>query len=159
MSLLIFKEVNLRPRAELFAYAGVALDNNEWKLDLWLSYLDHFVRFEGILDHDFGYEIPYQDSVNWDSDTGYIDRQHLHISPFPVGEISPGLMETFLIQELRSEILDAVEQKDWKVLAWLKQHGVTISRQSLIAPGDLQWVPAVLPAIPFEEKGLATDSV
>ena len=114
------------------------------------------IHFGGIENQDFQHREQNQTDASWNSETGFIQRQGSNISLFPVGEISPELKETFLIKEFRSEILDAIQQKNWKALHWLKQHGVAISRSTVINLGSARPELAFLPAIPFEQLGLDT---
>jgi hypothetical protein len=155
---LIHRELSLRPASDRTMYAGVALSDREWKLELWVFFKssvdEHgtLTHLEGIQDEDFATRRQSQRSVSWNADSGFLESNGSNLNLFPVGIISPELQETFLTNELRFQVIAAVAQKDWKVLYWLRQHDVRISRQYTAAIGRMIWLPAVLPAIPFDEQ-------
>ena len=91
-----------------------------------------------------------QCAVSYDVDTGFLRSNDANLNLFPVGIINPELQETFLTNELRVQVIAGIAQKNWRALYWLRQHGVRISRQYIVAIGRMIWLPAALPAIPFE---------
>jgi hypothetical protein len=161
---LLGPELGLQPRSETTSYAGVEISDQAWNLNFWifqkgpLDEVGSLLHFEGIEQRDFRQGTYSRTNVDWNPDNQALEYQPTdemscpvgRFTEAPLGKISPELQEAFLIKELRTQILFAVEQRDWKALRWLKQHGVAIARKSIQVLGRPRWEPVIPPAIPFE---------
>jgi hypothetical protein len=154
---IIHEQWLLRPPTDRVMYVGLAIGREgEWKLELWIYFKSPeneqsiLIHLAGIQDGDFATRIQTQRGVSYEVDTGFLASNNAYLNIFPVGIISPELQETFLTNDLRLQVIAGIAQKNWRALYWLRQHGVRISRQYMTAIGNMVWLTASLPAVPFE---------